>query len=91
MVINDSTVSLEQHLRRITIEDGPTLNTKKSKLGKKHAFKVTSLTVLSYADLDPEHVTARGIYTDKKGRVINCHRVYTVDEAPRWMKALING
>jgi hypothetical protein len=90
MVLSDHTVTLEHHTRRIHILDGPTLTTRKSKLLKKRAFQVTHLVVHWYGDHEPESVKAHGQYV-KGDKVINCHRIYNMDEAPKWIKELVNG
>lgn len=86
MVLSDQTTTLECHTRRVHLADGPIISTKKSRLTNRKSFQVTHLVLKWYGDLEPENVTAYGHYIDKKGRTINCRRVYTYDNIPKWMR-----
>ena len=93
MVTNDTTVSLARHMRRIQLENGPTVSTKKNKLKRRHSFQVTELRLSWYGEDDPMTVTAYGYYIHKKGHRAYADRSYDLasGNVPKWIKDAING
>lgn len=91
MVSSDSTITLERHSRRVTLENGPIISNKKSKLHKKQTFQVTDLMMMWYGNDDPAHVVAHGSYLNKHGMTVRCKRVYHFNDLPKWIKESING
>lgn len=88
MVVSDKTVTLERHMRRIIVQDGPAIKTKK---GKKATFQVTEVRLVWYADEAPLYAMAHGSYQNGK-RAIQCSRKYDLDgKEPKWLRKLING
>lgn len=89
MVSADITNTLMVSTRRIALENGPTITTRKNKLKKKHTFQVDQLVVTWYDDNPPEHVVAHGNYINKHGMTIHCNRAYRTKDLPKWIKEAI--
>lgn len=90
MVSSDMTNTLQVSVRRIKLDNGPVITTRKNKLKKKHAFQVDQLVVTWYDDNPAEHVVAHGSYLSKHGMTIHCNRVYHSKDLPKWIKEAIN-
>lgn len=91
MVSSDVTTSLQHHTRKIILNPGRTVSTKKSALIKRRSFMVEELVLLWHGDQEPTNVTAHGHYVSKLGHKIHARRVYDLADAPKWIKDAING
>lgn len=91
MIINDETVSVTMHHRRITFEDGPIIGAKKNR--GRVAFQVTHLHLKWAADTPPSAVVAHGVYAHPKLGVVHAERSFAIDgnKTPRWVKDAVNG
>lgn len=91
MIVDDETTSLVQHMRRITFEDGPVINVRKSRGAIQ--CQVTHLSIKWFDGQEPGPVIAHGVYFKQGVGLIHTERSYDLDgkKCPRWVKEAIHG
>lgn len=91
MIIDDETTTLQQHMRRITFQDGPLINVRHSRGAIQ--MQVTHLALKWFDGQEPGPVVAHGVYFHENKGIVHAERSYDLDgkKCPRWVKEAVHG
>lgn len=87
-VTNDETQTLKQHLRRVTLKDGPVIAAKKSRQAV--AFQVEHLSMKWFEGSKVRAVVAHGYYVHPQHGVIIVERSFDLNgKTPKWIRQIV--